>query len=481
MNTLNQVDKLLRLTGEDSDFSKNIRAKTASCLREVAISYHNEIESSELSEVILRDARVYAKGTSVLMRINEDLAIISEAVKNAHEFEKFAEYCEKIGKYELRISKTQLSFKDQSYEIQDITGIKYGILEESINGVPTTRSYAVWLKSGGDDRSVKSSSGYVPPADQRIMMIECADKTWFGADKIRNRFDEITNRLFHLVQIPLINKMIQDFESGRRLYISDIAIDFTGLYKDFSYNPVSKGFISLSSKFLGTTDLVTKEGKHKHLSWDNYRGYNISDGKIWIFDDKGSWASLSARDHWNAINLPYFFDYMGEDGNLFQSIEKCISGITAVKDEQSEVINTLDNSLKIDPNNWLTWWQKGRALRCLGRLEEAIAAFDRVVEIIPNDPGVWNIKGLTLLEADKEVEALGCFERALEIDSQLAHVWYNKGVAYSQLAHVWSNKGMKFKEFTNYQDAVCAFDRSLAIKFDQDIKDMRDQIQSSIQ
>ena len=73
--------------------------------------------------------------------------------------------------------------------------------------------------------------------------------------------------------------------------------------------------------------------------------------------------TLSARDDWNANNLPHFLDYMNKEGNLAKSIEKCISGITAVKDEQSEVRKTLDNSLAIDPKNWLTWWQKGRALR----------------------------------------------------------------------------------------------------------------------
>ncbi len=366
MSTLNKAEELLRLAGESSDLSKNIREKIAFCLRNIAICYHNEIESSELAAVILEEAKVYAKDMPVLMKINEDLAVISKVINDAHEFEEFAEYYEKIGKYDLNISKNQISFKDQCYEIQDVTGIKYGILEESFNGVPTTRSYAIWLRFGSDNCPINSSSRCVSSSDERIMMIECADKTWFGIDKIRNRFDEIISRLFHLVQIPLINKMIQDFESGRRIYISDIAIDFTGFYKDFSYNPVSKGLISLSSKLLGTTDLVTKEGKHKHLSWDNYRGgHNTSDGKIRIFDDKGPWFSLSARDHWNAVNLPYFLDHMHEDGNLVRSIEKCISGVTAVKDEQSEVINTLDNSLKIDPNNWMTWLQKGRALRHL--------------------------------------------------------------------------------------------------------------------
>ncbi|WP_243668489.1 tetratricopeptide repeat protein [Methanoculleus chikugoensis] len=115
-------------------------------------------------------------------------------------------------------------------------------------------------------------------------------------------------------------------------------------------------------------------------------------------------------------------------------------------------------------------------------MEEALAAFDRLIEIVPNDPDAWNFKGLTLLETNKEVEALDCFERALEINSQLAHVWCNKGMAYSQLADTQNNGGMTFTALTNYQNAVCALDRGgLAIEFDQDIKEIRDQIQSSIQ
>ena len=462
-----KINRFLKFVGSDSDFSKNIREKTATCLREISISYHNDADAFEISLTVLVEASKYAEGTSLSAKFNEDYSTISQHVKEAQEFEKFAEYREKIGNSELWISKTQISFKNQTYQIQDITGIRYGIYQESVNGIPTSRSYAIWLKCGSNQRSIVSSSGYIPPVDQNVMMIECADATWFGVDKIQNRFNEIVNRMYHLIQIPLINKMIQDFESGKRVYVSSIIIDFTGIYKDFNYDPLSKGIISLSSKFLGTKDVVMKEGKHKHLSWDNYRGYNGSDGKIWIFDDKGSWTSLSARDDWNANNLPHFLDYMNKEGNLAKSIEKCISGITAVKDEQSEVLKTLDNSLAIDPKNWLTWWQKGRALRNLGRFEEALVAFDRVIEIIPKDPEVWNIKGLTLIEITKESEALDCFARALAINSQLPHVWYNKG--------------MTFERLQNYPEAVRALDRCLAIKFDQNIKNTRDSINKLIQ
>jgi tetratricopeptide (TPR) repeat protein len=459
-----KINRFLSLTGNVSDFSKNIREKTAGCLREISISYHNDAASFELSEKVLKDAKFYAEGTSISTKINEDLSVISEHIKDAREFEKFAEYSENIGNYELRISKTQISFKNQTYQIQDITGIRYGIFQESLNGIPTSRSYAIWLKCEITPRPIKSSSGYIPRVTpvENVMMIECADSTWFGVDKIQKRFNEIINRLYHLIQIPLINKMIQDFESGKRVYVSNIIIDFTGIYKNFNYDPVSKGLLSLSSKFLGTKDVVMKEGRHKHLSWDNYNGYNASDGKIWIFDNKSPWIGLSARDDWNANNLSYFFDYMNKENNLAQSIEKCISGVTAVKDDQSEVIKTLDNSLAIDPKNWLTWWQKGRALKNLGRFEEALTAFDRVLEIIPNDPNVWNTKGLTLIEVNKEKVAIDCFERALAIDSQLSHVWYNKGMTFERLG--------------NYKEAVRAIDRSLAIKFDSDVKNTRDRI-----
>lgn len=470
MQTVTKITRFLSLSGNVSDFSKNIREKTASCLREISISYHNDADAFDISLTVLADAAKYAAGTTLITTINEDYSTINTHLQEAQEFEKFAEYSEKIGNYELKISKTQISFKNQTYQIQDITGIRYGIYQESVNGIPTSRSFAIWLKCGSKSRPVKSTSGYIPPStpvDEKVMMIECADSTWFGEDKIQKRFNEIVNRLYHLIQIPLINKMIQDFESGKRVYVSNIIIDFTGIYKDFNYDPLSKGLIGLSAKFLGTKDAVMKEGKHKHLSWDNYRGCTASEGKIWIFDDtNSSWIGLSARDDWNANNLSNFFDYMNKDDNLAKSIEKCISGVTAVKDDQSEVIKTLDNSLAIDPKNWATRWQKGRALKNLGRFEEALVAFDQVLETIPKDPNVWNIKGLTLIEVNKEKDALDCFERALALDSQLAHVWYNKGMTFERLG--------------NYREAVRAIDRSLAIKFDSDIKDTRDRISKLI-
>lgn len=466
---LKEINRFLRIIGNESGISKNIREKTAICLREFSISYHNETESFELSKMILSEAGRIAEGTAIISKIKDDYSIISEHAKEAQEFEKYAEYNDTIGKDKLVIAKDLIVFKKRRFWIKDISAIRYGIYQESVNGVPTSRSYAIWLKCDNPNSPEKKyPTDYIPPAtpSENVMMIECADATWFGVDKIQTRFNEIVNRLYHLVQIPTVNKMIQDFESGRRVYVSSIIIDFTGIYKDFNYDPLSKGVISLSSKYFGTKGVAAKEGKHKHISWDNYRGYNLSQGRINLYDDRGSWISFSLRDDWNAVNLPYFFDYMNENGNLVKSIEKCISGVTAVKDEQSEVIKTLDNSLEIDPKNWLTWWQKGRALKNLGRFEEAVSSFDQVITLKPNDPTVWNVKGLTLLEDNKEIEALDCFERGLAIDSQLSDMWYNKGVTLNRLK--------------KYEDSVRALDRSLAIVFDQETKNLRDSIQSSI-
>jgi tetratricopeptide (TPR) repeat protein len=420
-----------------------------------------------LSKRILSEAGRIAEGTAIISKIKDDYSIISEHAKDAQEFEKYVEYNDTIGKDKLVIAKDLIVFKKRRFWINEISGIRYGIYQESVNGVPTSRSYAIWLKCGNPNNPEKTfPSDYIPPVtpSENVMMIECADATWFGVDKIQTRFNEIVNRLYHLVQVPMVNKMIQDFESGRRVYVSSIIIDFTGIYKDFNYNPLSKGVISLSSKYLGTKDVAAKEGKHKHISWDNYRGYNLSQGRIHLFDDRGSWISFSLRDDWNAANLPYFFDFMNKDENLGKSIEKCISGVTAVQDEQSEVIKTLDNSLEIDPKNWLTWWQKGRALKNLGRFEEAIASFDQVIALNPKNPEVWNLKGLIFLEINKNTEALDCFERGLAIDPQLSHIWYNKGMTLERLK--------------KYDESVRALDRSLAIKFDQEVKHTRDNIHS---
>jgi hypothetical protein len=243
-----KINRLLKFVGSDSDSSKNIREKTATCLREISISYHNDADAFEISLTVLVEASKYAEGTSLSARFNQDYSIISQHAKESQEFEKFVEYQEKIGNSELKISKTQISFKNQTYNIQDITGIRYGIYQESVNGIPTSRSYAIWLKCGDNQGQIIPSSAYIPPTDHNVMMIECADATWFGVDKIQNRFDEIVKRLYPLIQIPLINKMIQDFESGKRIYVSSIIIDLTGIYKDFNYDPLSKGVISLALK-----------------------------------------------------------------------------------------------------------------------------------------------------------------------------------------------------------------------------------------
>ena len=464
--TLPKIHRLMKISGNNSAFSTSILEKSAICLREISISYHNDVEDFELSEKVLHEAKKFADGTPVLLKINEDLSIISDHAKNVRELEKFVEYNDTIGSHKLVITKDLIVYQKRRIWVKDITGIKYGISLSSINGIPTERSYAIWLKTGEPIQQNISSNGYIPPVNQDVMLIECAHSTWFGEAEIRSRFDNIVDRLFHLVQVPFVNKMIADFQCGKRCYISNIAIDFTGIYKDFSYDPITKGLISVSSKFLGTKDVITKEGKGKHLSWDNYQGYNFSDGRLWIFGDSTHWASFSLRDDWNAVNLGLFLQYLGEEDNLVRDIESCISGSGAVGDEKSEIINTLELSLETDPNNWLTWWQKGRALRNLGRFEEAVNAFDRVIILKPQDPEVLNVKGLTLLNIQKENEALECFKRAIVMDSQRPHFWFNMGMTYERLK--------------KYEEAVRTLDRGLAINFDQDIKNTRDEIQSRI-
>jgi tetratricopeptide (TPR) repeat protein len=59
--------------------------------------------------------------------------------------------------------------------------------------------------------------------------------------------------------------------------------------------------------------------------------------------------------------------------------------------------------------------------------------FSRALSINPNNSITWHNKGLTLLRLRKFKESIECFDTALKLNGNYAKAWYNKGRAFEML------------------------------------------------
>jgi hypothetical protein len=289
-----------------SDFALS-RDNIAEVLRNISIKINNSFNAYDKAYSILEESIAYAASSYRRESYQKD----REVLKNNLQEEQALQYHEKIGGAELVISRDKVSLGRQSLKCEDIVGIRYGIYVSYTNGVPTERSYAVWLTD-----------------DKQTINIECS-KGLFLSNKMQQRFSNVVERLFKLIQIPLSLKMIANFEANKPVKIGDISIDHQGWHREFSYDPISKGAVSIVSKIFGTEDAQTKETKKKFMSWEDYNGYLHHEGKIIVFRSNpkktgngDEWMSHSLRDVWNAVNLSILLDYLHKDGRLWMIIHK---------------------------------------------------------------------------------------------------------------------------------------------------------------
>lgn len=84
----------------------------------------------------------------------------------------------------------------------------------------------------------------------------------------------------------------------------------------------------------------------------------------------------------------------------------------------TEAIDALDEAIRIDVTCSNAWYEKGKILNRLGRIEEALEAFEEVISINPEDTDGWYNKGVCLTKLGRTEESLQAYQEARRFNPQ---------------------------------------------------------------
>lgn len=85
-------------------------------------------------------------------------------------------------------------------------------------------------------------------------------------------------------------------------------------------------------------------------------------------------------------------------------------------DKYQEAVAIYDDSLKTNPQDTISWNNKGAALISINEYQEAIECFDKALKIHPKDAAALHNKGVSLEKLGKHQEAIKYYDQALAQD-----------------------------------------------------------------
>lgn len=204
----------------------------------------------------------------------------------------------------LAISEKEVSFGNQVLRCDEVVGIRYGIYKHYLNGIRTSQSYAICLTDG-----------------RSTMYIECAKGFFVSSSTIEARYQQALKALYSAVMVPLMESFLVNLDKGPGFQIGGITFDGEGLHRSSSLGAIQKGIGALAS-LAGGASVDERERRHQHLAWAEFGGHSLANGNVYLFKNKETWAQFALRDTWNAVCLGPLFDFLYEDGRLWQFVGK---------------------------------------------------------------------------------------------------------------------------------------------------------------
>lgn len=256
--------------GLDHDESQ-VLARTVRGLGIHLFNKHDYLEDAKLLSSALQELFAEVFG------VNDQLQADSEALddisagraeglrreqKDKEEFEREITYETSFGTFfkdRFRISPDGFDYKGVLMPLEDVTGVRWGAVRNSVNGVPTGTDY--FFSYGGARQT-------------------------FDLKPNERQYSEITKRAWRAVCINILLRWMEEWSNGRNVQIGGVTVSDQGMFLRRS-----RFFQDDEVKFFGWGDL-TKVSQNGFLE---FRGHS----------DRRFAASFSYKDAWNVHVLDF--------------------------------------------------------------------------------------------------------------------------------------------------------------------------------
>ena len=150
---------------------------------------------------------------------------------------------------------------------------------------------------------------------------------------------------------------------------------------------------------------------------------------------------------------------------------------------KEEAISCSNISIMIDPNNSESWFAKGQYLYDLQRYDDSLDCFDKALSLAPNESNIWFGKGISLHKKGMFEEALECFNKSIQINPKAELAYHFKGVLLTDLGKIeealecfnksleidpnscspWNDKGLLLRKEGKAEEAIECFNKAIAL------------------
>ncbi|MCT7952449.1 tetratricopeptide repeat protein [Ancylothrix sp. C2] len=121
--------------------------------------------------------------------------------------------------------------------------------------------------------------------------------------------------------------------------------------------------------------------------------------------------------------------------------------------EYEEAIESLNQAIAIQPDNYLAFSLRAVSQDKLGRYEEAIESLNQAIAIQPDDHEAFYNRAILQANLGRYEEAIDSYNQAIAIQPDFHEAFYNRGVSQAKLGR--------------YEEAIDSFNQAITIKPDK--------------
>ncbi|NEQ70266.1 MAG: tetratricopeptide repeat protein [Symploca sp. SIO2D2] len=154
-----------------------------------------------------------------------------------------------------------------------------------------------------------------------------------------------------------------------------------------------------------------------------------------------------------------------------------------------EALASYDQAIKLQPDYYQAWGNRGNVLSNLGQYQEALVSFDQAIKLQPDGYIAWYSRGFVLSDLGQHQEALASYDQAIKLQPDYYQAWGNRGFVLSDLGKyqealasydqaiklqpddniAWGDRGNVLRDLGKYQEALASYDQAIKLQPDDNI------------